>query len=293
MINLKKLLAVITGVAAIIALSYFLIAGLAVTKAETQLAALKNSWEKEKICHESCAARRAAAEQAVIKSLAAGDQSAANRLKKYFSDARISAEFKGELVKIASRAYGPDKPPAYLRDYLANPVGDSNVKAAIIISFAASSLDKDFSAAAPLNYYFNILSDSEDEVVKQAAIDVLSNYKNKAKDFSASQLAVIKNLVLDRATNRHLRQSLVLLLSDYYPLFPEATASILKMVYEAGAGGANTGEAGTNGANQLNDEVSRAFSADILNRFSADQGEAQKFPIPPVSQAAWDEYYNN
>lgn len=286
--SFKKKLLLGGGILTILILIYLLIALLAVSPVEIRLAELKNSWENEKICHESCALRRAEAEEAVVGVLmvdfnAVKESRLAKRLKIYFLDEKLSAEFRSELVKILRRAYGPAKPPLYLKDYLTRDDGNPAVQATIINSYGAAVLNQaalndkggDKAGVSPLNYYFTLLTGDRDLVLKLEAIRALSNYPDKINYFSTDQLAAIEKLALDPATDSRLRPSLILLLTDYYPLFPKETAAILKMIY---------------GEKNAGDEISRAFAADILNRFGA---KGDKWPIPAVSDAAWDEYYNN
>lgn len=277
--SLKKKLSLAGGFLTILVLIYLLVAGLAVSPAEIQLAELKNSWEKEKICHEACAGERAQAEEMVVKALKKTarqkETHLARRLKIYFLDENLSAEFRSELVKIWQRAFGPDNPPDYLKDYLASAGGNTAVQAAIIASFPVAFLTPISVGHSPLDYYFTLLTGNRDLALKQAAVSALSNYPDKTRDFSEDQLATIKNLALNPATDRRLRQPLILLLADYYSLFPETTAAVLKTVYEAESAG---------------DEISRAFAADIFNKWHSG---ADKLPVSAVSDAAWEKYYNN
>jgi len=273
----------VLGLAGLLALAgavtYISISLCLVSPAEIKLAALAASWGKEKICHEDCAAARQQDATAVIADLKADpDSRAARRLREYFLSAAASPDFQAELVRILAAAAGADNPPDYVKDYFQRSDGSPLVQSAILSFFRPSALGASASAGSvastsPLAGYFSILGGDSDLSVKQAAVEALSNESDKAGNFSAGQLRSLRGLILDPATPRRLRQSLVLLLGDYLPLFPGAAASILHSVYQSGVGG---------------DEVSRAFSADILNRLAG-----AKLVLPPVSPEAWAEYYDN
>lgn len=265
--SLKKRIGLTAATGGLITLIYVSVAFLTVRPAEVRLAELKNSWEQEKICHESCAFWRRAATEEITRALAADSDlrsRAARQLKLYLLDEEISVEFRAELIKILRQATGLNKPPAYLQDYLFN--GDNAaVRAAIIDSYGLEPLDK----------LFTLLNGHDDLAVRQAAVRALSNYPAKETGFSAGQLKAITELILNPETERRLRQDLVMLLSDYYPLWSTETAAILLAIYEH---------------KEIGDEVSRAFAVDIYNRFN---GGLSELPLPLVSDAAWDEYFNN
>jgi hypothetical protein len=276
--HLKKKLLISGGVFITLVLIYLLVSFLIVQPAEIQLARLKSSWEKEKICHEACSLKRRLASEAIVRALekeAGGTESRLRRrLKLYFLDKKLSAEFKSELIRIIRQADGPDNPPDYLKNYLSSVDGDVVVQGEILNSFPATSLRPESVEQSPLNYYFTILTGDREFYIKKAAIHALSNYPDKTRYFSDDQLAIIRNLTLDPSTDKRLRQSLIMLLGDYYPLFPTATAEILIEVYTI---------------KTFSDEISRAFAADILNK----NDQRNKWPLPDISEATWDEYYNN
>jgi hypothetical protein len=270
-LSLKQRLCFFAGALVSLFGLYFLGAFLAVNPAEVRLAELKNSWQAEKICHEDCSLKRRQAVETIIKSLTGKpDSRLAKRLQNYFLDEEAGAEFRSELVAILRRAFGPDAPP-YIKSYLADSEADPVIQAAIIASYGGI-LGSEEENSSP-DYYFTLLTGDYHPALKQEAIKLLSDFPNKEKWFSLKQLEAIESLIVDSATEKSLRQSLVLLLSDYYPLFSEETAVILKTAYNAENG---------------QDEISRAFAADILNKL----GGEELAPVA-VSPAAWEEYYNN
>lgn len=259
-------------------LVYLAISLIKVRPAEIKLARLKNSWEKERMCHEACSLKRREITEAVINSLEKERIGAKSRLRRrlelYFLDDKISLEFKLELIRIIRQADGPDNPPGYLKNYLSSANGEGVIQGEIISSFSVGSLAPEFIGQSPLDYYYLLLAEDRQFAVKEAIIRILSNYPNKNSDFSSGQVAIIKNLVLNPAADNRLRQSLVLLLDDYYPLFPDPVADVLAMIYKT---------------KTFNDKISRFFAADILSR----NDKKNKWPLPNLSTADWDEYYNN
>jgi len=151
------------------------------------------------------------------------------------------------------------------------------LRAAILAAYDPAVLDKKFFfsgapgqvALSPRDYYFHLLTDDDELLIKREAVRLISAQAEKGGTLSLNQLAIIRELMLDSVTPALLRPPLVLLLGDYYELFPVETVAVLKSVYAEG------------------DEVSRAFAADILNK------SGKKITAPAVSQEAWDEYYNN
>jgi hypothetical protein len=246
---------------------YLLIALSSVSAGEVRLAELAGSWTKEKVCHEACASNRRALEEAIIDELAGSTRSArrtARRLEIYFLDEDSDAAFRQRLVSILGRAFGPDDLPPYLSDYLAREDGQADVRAAIIDAYGT--------AFSP-DYYLTVVKGSGETSLKQAAVRALSVYPDKAFNFSVAQLATIGESVFDKTLPQSLRAALVLLLSDYYSLFPTETDKLLRTIY---------------GADKEVDVISRAFAADILNRHGQ-----KTWLLPDISEAQWAEYYNN
>ena len=270
----KKLFLGLGGAFSLIII-YLFFALLNVDPAELKLAELKNSFEKEKICHESCSNIRQQAIEIIVDDLIINSNSrTSQRLKDYFLNDDLKPQFRMELVKILRLTYNQDSPPDYVKEYLADSTGDPVVQASIINSFHPSSLNPEvIETALPLDYYFQILTSQRNLLLKEAVVSALSNYPDKKSDFSVSQLMIIKKIGLDPETNKHFRASLILLLGDYYPLFPTETDLILKTIYSQA---------------DDDDTISRAFAADILNRLAN-----TKLVIPEISAPQWDEYYNN
>ena len=263
--SLKKRIFFSLAVLVLAAIVYLIVIIFSVDQTELQLAELRDSWRKEKICHEECARIRAGQEESIVSGLKAGpDSRAARRLKKYFLDEDEDILFRIELVSLARRAWGQGAEPEYFKKYLTDSDGQVAIQAEIISSYSSSR---------PLKYYFDILAGAGDWRLKQAAISVIGNYRDKAANFSADQLVLIKKIIFTPTAENRLRRSLILLLGDYRSLFPEETDEILRAVYKTESGG---------------DPISRAFTADILNRLGG-----AKLAIPAISDAEWNEYYNN
>jgi hypothetical protein len=250
----------------LLAALYPIVAVLALSPAEIKLAELRRSWEKETICHDRCAGEREKTEDSLIQDLKKESSTKVTTLiNKYFVNKSVSPEFKAELVRILARAVGTDNPPRYLLDYAKNTAGDPVVQAAIITVFNPLTFDPDF--------YFSVLTGPQALSLRLAAVNAISNETDKSKEFSSSQLIILKKLVLSANTENRFRAALVLLLGDYYPLFPTETRLILQDIYQSAPN---------------EDVVSQVFAADLLNRL-----DQEKLAIPEVSDQAWSEYYNN
>jgi hypothetical protein len=248
---------------------YVAVALLSVSRAEISLARLKNSLETEKICHENCQLNRAQEQTEIVKALQTSEGRLKKRLLKYFFDSQESREFKKELIKIWRQGSQTNDLPSELEEYLQSPVGDPELQALIIKSWLAEN-----TARPRIDYYFSLLSGDADLILKEEAVYALSNIKDKKSYLTAAQLENISHLVLSATTANKLRQSLILLLADYYSLFPAETENILLAVYKN---------------SNLPDKISRAFSADLLNR----RRGLIKFTLPEISASEWAEYYNN
>jgi hypothetical protein len=117
----------------------------------------------------------------------------------------------------------------------------------------------------PLDYYFSILEkESSSELRLEAAVKI-ATYKGAEQYFSIHQLSLIELIIMNEKTDKYLRQSLVLLLTDYLSVLPQETKSILEKIYQGNFSG---------------DNISRVFAADLLG-----------LPLPEVSQEEWAAYY--
>lgn len=252
---------------------YLISTSLSLSPTSLSLLKLKESLAKEKICHENCLLSREKEINTIVRALEVedGDEKSAKlerKLEKYFLDSKESVEFKKELIKIEQQARGAENLPGYLKEYLNNQAGDGELQGLIIKLFLSEQEE-----VPPVAYYFSILNSERPEELKQAVITALGNIKDKKSYFNLSQLTLIKQLVLDLETEIKIRQGLVFLLGDYYPLFPLESEEILKAVYQ----------------NTNFDSISRAFSAEILNKSLG----REKFSLPSISDTDWAEYYNN
>lgn len=260
----------IAGIILALVLLYPVVSMLAVSRAGLDLERLRRSFRDEPICHEACASEREAAESAIIKELKEKPSSRDwRRLESRFLDETEEISFRISLVSVAQGIFGSDNPPGYIRAYMTEG-DDSSLKAAIISSFSASALS---ASVNPLDYYFEILTGADDLIVKSAAIRALSSSANKEEYFDIGQLEHIKKLIFNSGTDKSLCQSAILLLGEYYPVFPEETKNILSVFYKTESRG---------------DSISRAFAADVLNRLGGEE-----LIVPEISAAEWEEYYNN
>jgi len=240
-----------------------------VTPAELNLEKLRRSFAEDIICHEACAADREAARAALVAEIKPDPEGKGARLlKKYFLDEDNEINFRLSLVSIISETAGAANPPDYI-SVLMTGSGSALIRSEILAYFDATVLG---AVDNPFDYYYGILRGEDDLLVKLAAVKAIGALSEEKYFFGEDQLSFIKQLIFNSGTEKRLRQPLILLLSDYYSLFPEEVNSILVAFYSADASG---------------DSISRAFAADILNRLGGED-----LAIPEVDSAEWEAYYN-
>ncbi len=234
---------------------------------QVALLRIRESLEEEGICRDSCLAARQKDEESLLSKLRAGSKKLERQVRSRLLDPAESEAFRAELLDLLAEVYGSTNPPSYLREQLST--SDQELKALLLETF---TFERDPSALAAS--YFGWLGDqTESEAVKLAAVAGLSRLPDKKNGFRGNQVETISALALGPETGRRLRPALVLLLGDYYPLFPKETLAAWQDIYS----GIDI------------DPVSRAFAADFLIRFSG----RSDWALPTVSEADWAEYYNN
>lgn len=247
------------------------------TPGELSLRFLEDSWVNEKTCHEDCLVRRNKERVAVIKSLSTESRESSQinkKIKKYLfqSGPNVSLEFQIELIKIIAAAYGQNNPPIYLREALINNKIETPLQVAMLNNFQMFINDQE-----ARNFYLSILSSDRGLVIKKEAIRALSNLNGRTEEgkelMAETDFTPLENLLFDFNTPSSLRISVVMLLSDYYYLFPERSVEILTRVYET----------------LEFDNFSRALAADALNHFSP----VVSYDLPVISEDDWKKYYNN
>ncbi len=249
-----------------VGLAYFLFSLIFISPGQLSWLRLRQSWQSEAICHEACWARRRAWQADIVSRLSSGDRQLSISIKEYLESGPVSVESRQELVKLLALAFGPNNPPDYLVDMIDE--AEPDLQAAYYSSFHPQGL-----LAAP--YYVSLAADSSQAMpVRLAALASLSGLPEGNRRIDSNQLAILGGLALSAETEAKLRQRLVLVLTDYYSDFPELVPEILKKIYAS---------------DSLADDISRAFAADWLNRLSA----SSSYPLPPVSEAQWQDYYNN
>ena len=248
-------------------LFYYSIALARISEAEINLAALKEEVNTQKICHEDCLSLRKKQELVVISAIKKSEKNILIRLKNYWFDPKESLEFKKEIINLWRLNNDLNIVPPYLYNYVDASTGDVKLQALIISSFLAPSKEKRW-----LDYYFNILSSSRDKSLKKEALRALSNREDKDKNFTLKQAVFLKNLVINLKTPLEIKPDIVLLLGEYYSIFPEQIKSILEEIY----------------INKELDNITRVFAGDILNRENGDN----KYILPEISAQEWQNYYN-
>ena len=251
-------------------LLYLAISLISVSQAELSLENLRLSFRDDIICHEACTHEREGFMIVLAKELVDHPRSkACKRLQELISNPQEEFGLRISLLRIVRAGLGPDKTPDYLKELMAGD-NDPALRAAILNLFGAAALSAE---AEAVDYYLKIIAGNEEMIVRLAAVRALSSLDDKSGLLNEGQMELIKKLIFDSGTDKRLRRPLILLLGDYYPLFPDETGAVLSTFYKTESSG---------------DAISRAFTADILNRLN-DAG----LTVPEISQEEWDEYYND
>lgn len=251
------------------AATYLFFALIMIRPGEIALVNWRRSFSEEIICHETCAAQRRSFKEAVLKDLKKSSRGSVARLiENYFSDAELDLDFKIELIKILSLAYGTSYPPEYLREYSLSS-SDEKLVGALITAFSPQALGG--GEASDLDYYFTRLAAPGGLEFKREIITLISTYEFKERDFSREQLAIIKRLIFTASFDSALRADLVFLLGDYYAIFPEETVVILEGIYQSSG-----------------DNLSRLLATDLLNT-----KVGLELNLPEVSAEEWAQYYGS
>lgn len=241
---------------------YYSLAYFFVSKEEICLENLKRSFLTEKICHETCALKRLENKKCLSVNLSKKPK-IEKTMQSYIYNEELQTDFRIFLIDIFRSVYGSENPPLSLVNYLSVQSANKSVQSAILRFFDFSRLNGDKNN--PLDYYFSILEkESSSELRLEAAVKI-ATYKNAEQYFSVYQLSLIEMIIMDQKTDKYLRQSLVLLLSDYLKAMPEETRALLEKIYQSNFSG---------------DNISRAFAADLL-----------MLPLPEITQEEWDAYY--
>jgi len=257
----------IGGSVFLIGLVYLLISLASLSSLELTLARLRASIGG--VCHEDCRLARMAWRSELTAAVKPGNRKMEQRIADYLLDSQETIEFKEELLQIYKGIYQSDNLPGYLSNYLQDERFSSDLQVLIFNYFFVNPA----ATAADVDYYFMILDSQADLKLKQAAIQAISNVEDKTSYFTEPQLNLISTLAQSSGIAEKLRQSLILLLGDYYNLFPEKTNNILLVIY-------NSPEA---------DDISRYFAADILNRYLL----TAEVPEPFISDEEWEGYYSD
>jgi hypothetical protein len=298
--NSKKYRYLILGIFLLISLTiiFVVILFFNISPAETALVKLAASFSGEISCHEKCNVFRQNQEKIIIAGFKTKPQKLDRMMLNYWRAKEINSDFKKELIKLSALAYGADNPPEYFKNYLLDSGADLSLVREIISQFnltaaadslsgglemrienASSSAEKiealktlgKLGADAEIDNYFNLLNSAEAIEIKKEAIKNLSNIREKSIYFTLAQLDILKKLIISPSTDIRIRQELVLLIGDYYLVFPLESASAWQEIY----------------ANKSLDNISRSFSADSLNHL-----KNARLVLPVVSETDWAAYYN-
>lgn len=280
-------------------LVYLIISLLCVSRGEVALVKLEKSFLNEAICHEECFLRRQKEIEIIKAELEKGSARLEKRIVAYCFKTETVFEFKKELIRILAAVYGKNNLPAYLNDYLIDPRADVRLIREIWAVFAPRTVNSSdllanlhrriitaadeaekieavktlakVGGGSEIDNYFLLLNSEAGVAVKKQAISGISNVLEKSKYFTLDQLVLLKSFILAPETDKRLRQEMVLLVGDYYLLYPQESEAVWQAVYD----------------NNSLDIISRFFSADSLNHLAD-----KKLELPAVSSTDWADYYN-
>lgn len=206
-------------------------------------------------------ARRRSYRQEIVAALESDPSSAlARRIRRYFLDEEEARDFRTELITIWREA--SSSPPDYMAEYGSDPV-----LAGRVLSTFPSGQATD---------YLRVIADAGDVRLRTAAVRALSS--DSAAQLSRGQAVAIGELASREDSPERLRPYLVMLLGDYYHLYPEECSNSLRSVYSSRESG----------------NISRALAADLLNRYEPEGGpDGGRWIEPEVPAAEWEEYYND
>lgn len=263
------------------------------------LAELEKSYANEPICHGKCDLWRREREQIIVNDIKNKREDINKRIEQYWSILPDNSQFKIEIVQIIFLAYGENNPPVFIKDYVDNPKANLNLLREIIIRFNSLAVNnrrlinnlgqlikstssseikieavqtlKEINNDEEIENYFKILAADSDLDLKLEVIKNISNIRDKKEIYTLGNLEVIRSIILNPDSEKHLRQSLVQLLGDYYLIYPKESQELWQAVYE----------------NLELDNISRNFSGDYLNHLAN-----MNLDLPSVSANDWEEYYN-
>lgn len=246
----------------LILIIYYSLAFLLISKSDVCLAELKRSFEEDLICREACALNRLENKKCLI-SVLKNNKKLEKKLSQIFLDESLNLEFRKELINIFASIYSYERAPDFLSNYFSEEGGDKNLKLSILRSF--KEVEEIRGQTSLIDYYFSVFKDNLDPSIQQEALVKISAYPEKFVAFTSEQINFIREQIFLENQDSRLRQSLVLLLSDYHKFFPEEVEFLWRDILVA---------------NFYQDNISRAFAADFLDENP-----------PEVSQAEWNNYY--
>ena len=252
-IGYKKIIIYSIAILFFLIFLYYLLSFFFVSSFDICLEKLKKSYNNEVICREECYLNRKEYYSCLSKKI---DKNLV-KIEKIIKDEEESITFRSDLIDFLSSLYGKENVPIFLNEYLLNEEGSEDIKGKIIYSY-------DFSNG--LDSYFQILEGDYPLKIKKAAIYKISNYSN-SEEYSLEQILKIKELIFDNNFDKKIRPDLVLVLANYRDLYKKEVDSVLEEIINSKFD---------------NDNISRAFAADILGRESLD-----------VDELEWQEYLSN
>jgi len=264
--------------------------------ARIALAKLETTFQGTNICHEECYIFRQNQEKIIVAGFKKDAKILTKMILNYWQSPQVTLEFKTELVRLARMIYGTDNPPEFLKNYLIDTNSNLDLVEEIMTEFninstslsgelinklkSVSSTDEKIEILRTLSKigndseienYFSLLNSGEEIKVKREVIKNISNIHEKSNYFKLTQLANIKELIFTDSLEVNFRRELILLIGDYYLVFPKNSLDLWQEIYDS----------------KTLDNISRLFAADNLNHLAKTE-----LILPVVSSQEWEEYYN-
>lgn len=266
-------------------------------RAKIALRKIAESTEKMYYCREDCQVKRLTYQKIISSALSSQKEKLLPDLEKVILDKNILSETRMVLISLWRAANLPITDN--IKNFCADNNQDFNLRAELINAWPelsnnsfASELVGNFKTAtsdtqrlAALNLLTDnnnpliistiwqiILGDYSDKIKNQAFF-LLANLSNKNDVYWLENISNLRTILESDSFPNRLKDQAILILGDYYNLYPFETESLLIDIVSRP---------------QYFDDYQRSFAIDILNN-----NRSLKIATLNLSQADWNAYYNN
>lgn len=255
------------------------------------------SSETARYCREDCLSKRLVYTEIISNFLKQKENNLESDLETAITHPKILAETRSLLIKIwqeSGRApslklkelYNNSDTDIYLRAELANAwpeLSSPSFFAEVIGNFKGADSDKDREAILALlvnrsdlvilKLIWDIILNDYPDNLKAKAWFLLANIDNKKMAYQSEDLINLRAILESANYPQRLKDQAILILSDYYPFYPEPSELLLLDVVSR---------------TKYFDNYQRTFAIDILNK-----NRSEKISAPSLSLVDWDKYFRN